>query len=240
MSAIVAMPRELEDDLPGLCRWAVAQFGASLALATSLANEDMVLLHALDVAARDLPSAERPVAFLLDTGRLHEETYVFMDRVRARFSLPLQVFAPDASALQTLYATQGAYGFRGSVEARKACCDARKVQPLARALQGRAAWMTGLRREQSPARQDVRITSADGALLKLAPLAAWNKSQVGDYLREHRVPQHPLHAEGFPSIGCAPCTRAVTEGEPDRAGRWWWESPDSKECGLHPIRRRQA
>lgn len=238
---MTTFPAHLEHDLPALCRWAAHEFGPRLTLATSLGREDMVLLHALGAASRDLPSEARPDAFLLDTGRLHEETYLFLDRVQDQFGLRVRVLVPRSSALESLYASHGAFGFRSSVDARQACCAVRKVEPLGRALRDRAAWMTGLRRAQSQTRQLVPVAELDTEhRLKLAPLAAWSTSDVGGYLRTHGVPEHPLHAEGFPSIGCEPCTRAIRPGESERAGRWWWESPDSKECGLHPIQRRRS
>lgn len=236
---MILPPPEVEDDLTALCEWAVRVFGARLRLAHSLANEDMVLLHALGAAAKALPASERPSAFLLDTGRLHDASYRFVDRIRERLpELELRVTVPRTERLEQLYVEQGTYGFRSSLAARKACCDARKVEPLGRALAGADAWMTGMRRAQSPTRAALPLAEVDPeGRLKLAPLANWSSDRVVDYLRQHNVPKHPLYAEGFASIGCEPCTRAIAPGEAERAGRWWWESADSKECGLHTIRR---
>lgn len=227
--------------LAAFCAWAVRTYGPGLVLATSLGKEDMVLLHALSAACEASAITEGPRAFLLDTGRLHEKTYAFFDLVRERYAIPIDVYLPDGPSVAALVQAQGAYGFRRSLEERRACCHVRKVEPLGRALAGRAAWMTGLRRAQSQTRAGVTLAShdADHGLVKLAPLAAWSDEDVHAYLREHQVPAHPLHAVGYPSIGCEPCTRAIQEGEAQRAGRWWWEDPENKECGLHlsPLHR---
>lgn len=235
MSADALPSAAIADDLPALSTWIVHLFGARASLAFSLANEDMVLLHALGVAAREVARELRPRVFVLDTGRLPDKSYRFLDSVREHLpTLHIDVFAPNADDLQRLYSAQGAYGFRASLAARQACCHARKVAPLARALDGQRAWVTGLRRAQSPTRSAIEIASVDdNGRVKLAPLAKWSAEDVLDYLQRHGVPRHPLYAEGYTSIGCDPCTRAIQPGEPERAGRWWWESADSKECGLH-------
>jgi phosphoadenosine phosphosulfate reductase len=199
-------------------------------LAHSLGAEDMVLLDL--IAAANLPIT----AFSLDTGRLPAETYTLLDALKTHYPThPVQVFFPDAAQVEALVANEGMNGFYRSVEARKACCGVRKMQPLKRALAGRSAWITGLRREQSPTRQTVsdQEWDADNGLVKYNPLIEWSEAEVWLYLRDHAVPYNALHDQHFPSIGCAPCTRAISVGEYVRAGRWWWENPESKECGLH-------
>jgi phosphoadenosine phosphosulfate reductase len=156
--------------------------------------------------------------------------------------IPIRVLAPDAAAAEALVARDGVYGFRSSIEARKACCDVRKVRPLRRGLAGAAGWIPGLRRGQSAGRAEVPFAAWDGAygLIKLNPLADWRLEQVEAYIARHGVPVNALHARGFPSIGCQPCTRAIRPGEDIRAGRWWWENEDGKECGLHNRPRARA
>jgi phosphoadenosine phosphosulfate reductase len=194
----------------------------------------MVVLHEASRAARDLSVKAR--VFLLDTGRLHQETYDLVDRARERYGVEFEIYAPDTVRVESLVRRKGANSFYRSVSDRRECCEIRKLEPLARALDGAAAWVTGLRREQGPTRTDVRVLERDlahGGITKWNPLAHWSTDRVWEFAREHDVPTHALHAQGFPSIGCAPCTRAVQEGEDPRAGRWWWEDPDHKECGLH-------
>ncbi len=200
---------------------------------TSFGAEDMVLLDL--IARHQLPIT----VFTLDTGRLPEETYQLMQDVEARYGARygrvVEVYFPDAQRVQQLVAAQGINGFYDSVENRKACCGVRKVEPLARALKGKAAWVTGMRAAQSVTRADLpaRAPDAEYGLTKFNPLHDWSETDVWDYLREHQVPTNALHARGYASIGCAPCTRAITVGEDIRAGRWWWENADTKECGLH-------
>lgn len=202
---------------------------ASLVMASSLGAEDMVLT--------DLILRERlPIRiFTLDTGRLHEQTLRVLARISDTYGQDVRVYFPSAGDVESLVAAQGINGFYQSVDARKACCRVRKVLPLARALTGRQAWITGLRREQSPTRAELRAEAwdADHGIAKWSPLADWNEAEVWAYLRAHKVPYNALHDQGFLSIGCAPCTRAVQPGEDARAGRWWWEHPETKECGLH-------
>ncbi|MFM2129421.1 MAG: Thioredoxin-dependent 5-adenylylsulfate reductase [Pseudomonadota bacterium] len=199
-------------------------------LALSLGAEDMVLL---DLAARDrLPIG----AFLLDTGRLPGETLDLLKRVRARYRVAIDVFQPDEESLVAFYREHSDDRIFQSVAARKACCHARKVVPLGRALAGKGAWITGLRRSQSATRTATPEKAWDGehGLYKFNPLAAWSADDVWAYIRNRDVPYNPLHDRGYASIGCAPCTRAISPGEDERAGRWWWEVPESRECGLHP------
>jgi phosphoadenosine phosphosulfate reductase len=211
-------------------RWAVAEFGDQVALASSFGAEDVVLI---DLLCR---VAERPRIFAIDTGRLHEATYEVMDRLRARYQLRFEVYFPERSLVEQLATEHGFHSFRDSLEARHACCYARKVEPLSRALSRLDAWITGLRREQSVTRTSVAAVEVDHAhdgIVKINPLADWTALEVWEHIRRHDVPYNCLHDEGFPSIGCAPCTRAVQPGEHPRAGRWWWEAPEQKECGLH-------
>jgi phosphoadenosine phosphosulfate reductase len=206
-----------------------ARFGDRAAIATSFGVEDIVLMH---LAKAHAPSAR---FFTLDTGRLHQETYEVMDAFRRRFGVAIDVYAPETKAVEALVGAHGPMSFRDGVSERKACCAIRKLEPLKRALAGKAAWVTGLRREQADSRANVDVVSFDDAwgLWKFNPLAALTKADVWAYVREYRLPYNRLHDVGYPSIGCAPCTRAVAATEDDRAGRWWWEQLEHKECGLH-------
>jgi phosphoadenosine phosphosulfate reductase len=209
--------------------WRVAAGHPPVALASSMGAEDMVLTDL--IARHALPIA----IFTLDTGRLPGETYALIDRVRDHYGLPIEVHYPDARALEAYVQVHGVNGFYRSRELRVGCCAIRKAAPLARALATRSAWITGQRRAQSTTRRDLAVEEFDAThhLPKFNPLADWTDAEVWDYLRAHDVPINPLHARGYPSIGCAPCTRAVEPGEDARAGRWWWEQPEHRECGLH-------
>lgn len=200
-----------------------------LSLASSLGAEDMVLTDALCRLGLDVP------IFTLDTGRLHPSTYRLMDRIHERYGRRLVVYWPEASAVEQLVREQGLNGFYHSPEQRRACCQVRKVAVLQRALAGQRAWLTGLRREQSPGRQAVALEEPDEhtGLVKLNPLVDWTREEVWAYLTQFSVPYNPLHDQGYASIGCEPCTRALEPGEEERAGRWWWEQASGKECGLH-------
>ena len=172
----------------------------------------------------------------LDTGRLPQETHDMIDRVRLRYGISVEVIAPDAGEVGRMVAAHGTNLFYESVELRRMCCDVRKSVPLAGALRGYDAWITGLRREQSATRAQTQVVTVDSdhdGIAKIAPLAGWTKQQVWDYIREHDLPYHSLYDRGYTSIGCAPCTRATAPGEDERAGRWWWEQGGVKECGLH-------
>ncbi len=215
---------------PEIVRWAAHTFSARVTLACSFGAEDMVLV---DLLAR---AAARPRIFVLDTGRLHQETYDAIEAARARYGLEFEVFCPRADAVEGLLRAKGPNSFYETVENRKECCAIRKLEPLARALSDVDAWMTGLRRAQSVTRTwmgKAAIDAEHGGILKINPLVEWSEADVWAYIRENDVPYNRLHDQGFPSIGCAPCTRAVAPGEGVRAGRWWWESPDTRECGLH-------
>jgi phosphoadenosine phosphosulfate reductase len=201
----------------------------SAALASSFGAEDMVLT---DLIARN----RLPIAiFTLDTGRLPGETYALIDRVREHYGVPIEVYYPDTRAIEAYVRDNGVNAFYRGVELRQGCCAIRKTEPLARALARRDAWITGQRRAQSVTRSAVEIEETDPAhaIRKFNPLADWSEDEVWTYVRDNAVPYNPLHDRGYPSIGCAPCTRAILPGEDIRAGRWWWESADHKECGLH-------
>lgn len=207
----------------------IASGWAPAAFANSLGAEDMVLT---DLIHRHAPAIGH---FSLDTGRLPPETYDLMGKVEDRYGVRIEIFAPDTAALESFVAANGINPFYRSVELRRACCGVRKVAPLKRALAGRRAWVTGLRREQAVTRGTTAESEfdADHGLRKFNPLADWTHADVWEYLERFDVPVNALHARGYPSIGCAPCTRAIAPGEDQRAGRWWWEQPEHKECGLH-------
>lgn len=209
--------------------WVAETFGERAAFATSLGAEDQVLL---DMISRIEP---KPAIFTLDTGRLFPETYDLLDRSEQRYRLGIRVVFPEAADVERMVSTYGINLFRSSVAARKLCCEVRKVAPLRKTLHGFEAWITGLRRDQSVTREGAAVVEWDevNGLVKINPLIEWDGSLVWQYLREHDVPYNPLHDKGFPSIGCAPCTRAVSPGEDPRSGRWWWEPKEQRECGLH-------
>ncbi|HRP22498.1 MAG TPA: phosphoadenylyl-sulfate reductase [Thauera sp.] len=214
-----------------LLREAVAEFGSQgeLAFANSFGAEDMVLTDL--ILANALPIE----VFSLDTGRLPAETYTLIGEVERRYATKLKIYFPDATAVETLVRSHGINAFYDSVELRKACCGVRKMEPLRRALAGKKAWITGLRAAQSITRAGLPLREFDSAngLQKLNPLSDWTEAEVWAYIRINEVPYNALHDQFYPSIGCAPCTRAIAVGEDVRAGRWWWENPESKECGLH-------
>ena len=206
----------------------VADF-PNAALASSLGAEDMVVTDAI-------LSAGLPIAiFTLETGRLHRETLDLLERVRSHYGHEIEAFGPDPDAMTRYVKEQGLNAFYESVDLRKRCCHIRKVEPLARALAGRDAWITGLRREQSVTRTDLPLHEHDSVhgIPKFNPLADWSEAEVWACIRARAVPYNALHDRGYPSIGCEPCTRAIRPGEDVRAGRWWWESSNAKECGLH-------
>ncbi|ROR34375.1 phosphoadenylyl-sulfate reductase [Inmirania thermothiophila] len=213
-----------------ILRWALERF-QRIALSFSGA-EDVVLV---DMAVRIRPDV---AVFSLDTGRLHPETYRFLERVREHYGIALEVLFPDAAEVEALVRERGLYSFYR--EGHKACCAVRKVAPLRRRLAGLDAWVTGQRRDQSPTRAAVPVVELDAAfsqpdrpLVKVNPLAEWSSAQVWAYIRAHDVPYNALHARGYVSIGCEPCTRPVLPHQHEREGRWWWEDAREKECGLH-------
>lgn len=203
----------------------------SITFSTSLGQEDQVIIH--HIATNKLPIE----TFTLDTGRLFQETYDVLDITKRKYKTPIQVFAPHTAEVEKLVNKKGPNSFYASVENRKECCGVRKIEPLKRALAGKDVWVTGLRQGQSQNRADFNFFSYDTTfdILKFNPLLHWSLSDVTKYLEQNNVPQNKLHANGFASIGCAPCTRAIEPGEDIRAGRWWWET-SKKECGLHSIK----
>lgn len=217
-----------KDAAQGLA-WVQQHLGGRATFSTSLGLEDQVLIHLL---AQHAPAVR---IFTLDTGRLFEETYRTLAATREQLGVNIQVMYPDTSAVQELVSSQGPYSFYTSLEARKQCCYIRKVEPLKRALQGAELWITGIRAEQNAHRNDLPQVEWDegNQLLKYHPLLHWTEADVRAHLKAHNVPYNVLHDRGFPSIGCAPCTRAIKPGEDPRAGRWWWERGSTQECGLH-------
>jgi len=200
--------------------------------ASSLAAEDMVLTDLILKSELDIG------IFSLETGRLHPETLDMLDKVKAHYGgYEIALYKPQPEAVDAYVAQNGLNAFYDSVEMRRECCRIRKVEPLGRALAGNKAWVTGQRRAQSTTRAELHVQEDDAAhgMVKFNPLADWSEEDVWNYIRANDVPYNALHDQGFPSIGCAPCTRAVQPGEDVRAGRWWWENPDSKECGLHMV-----
>jgi phosphoadenosine phosphosulfate reductase len=208
---------------------ALARYGR-LTYSSSLGAEAMVLT---DIIWSHLPAID---VFSIDTGRLHEETYELLERLQRRYRRRIRVVYPDAAQLEELVARQGVNGFYSSVEARLECCRVRKLEPFRRAIVGFPAWITGVRREQTAGRAAGEAVEWDDehGLHKISPLLEWSEEQVWQYIRWRGLPYNPLHDRQFPSIGCAPCTRAIQPGESRRAGRWWWEREESRECGLHP------
>jgi phosphoadenosine phosphosulfate reductase len=201
-----------------------------LVYSNSLGAEAMVLT---DIIWSYLPQID---VFSIDTGRLYEETYGLLEELQRRYRRTIRVVYPDAAALERLVARQGVNGFYNSVEARLECCRIRKVEPFRRAIAGYPAWITGVRHEQSASRAQAQPVEwdAEHGLLKISPLLDWSEAEVWQYIRARRLPYNPLHDRQYPSIGCSPCTRAIQPGESRRAGRWWWERQESRECGLHP------
>jgi thioredoxin-dependent adenylylsulfate APS reductase len=218
-------------DAEGVLRLAIETLGAGrVALSASFGPEDIVIL---DLLTRIVP---RPRVFTLDTGRLPEETHALIERVRERFGVDVEVFVPDAADVEAMVAERGPNLFYRSLDDRLRCCDVRKVRPLRRALATVDGWITGLRRDQTRTRArtpKVWLDLEHGLIWKVAPLADWTEAQVWAHIRAADLPYNALHDRGYPSIGCAPCTRAVEPGEDPRAGRWWWETEGSRECGLH-------
>ncbi len=214
-------------------RRAVETFGPGrIAFSTSLGAEDQVIVDLLHREGLPVP------VFTLDTGRLPQETYEVLDETRRRYGIRIEVLFPDAAALGQLVTEQGANLFYESIDKRKACCRVRKIEPLRQRLASLGAWICGLRREQSVTRTEIGVVEWDEGfgLVKVNPLFGKSEAWVWEYIREHGVPYNRLHDRGYPSIGCAPCTRAVEPGEDLRSGRWWWESPGHRECGLHRQR----
>ncbi|MFO7534902.1 MAG: phosphoadenylyl-sulfate reductase [Kiritimatiellia bacterium] len=214
-------------------QWALGAFQPNIAIAASFSLENVTVI---DLAVRVQPKVR---VFAIDTGRLPEETYEVAEAVRQRFGVRIEWVFPRREAVEQLEREQGLYSFRESIEARHACCNIRKVEPLSRALVGLQAWITGMRREQGVTRESLCPVQADpvhGNIVKVNPLFNWTTADVEAYVKKHSLPVNRLYQEGYTSIGCAPCTRAVEPGDHPRAGRWWWEAPEHKECGIH-VRR---
>jgi len=216
-----------EEDAEELVKWSAERFGARLALITSFQREGMVLV---DMAARLIPNI---AVFTLDTGRLPAETFQMIEKVKARYGTAIHLISPDSSELEFMTTEHGPDLFRRDVASRMLCCQIRKVRPLARRMRDYDACLVGLRREQSATRANIEQVDWHSTPVKIAPLAFWSAAQAGVYAQLHQVPEHPLYARGFASIGCEPCTRAIQPGESERSGRWWWEEDAAKECGLH-------
>ncbi len=228
--ALIASVNSKTDEVLALLSDASNEFGANnVTFANSFGAEDMVLT---DIILRNQLGIE---IFSLDTGRLPSETYDLIAKTEQSYNTKLKIFFPQADTVETYVRTHGINAFYESIELRKACCHMRKVEPLRRALNGKKAWITGMRAEQSTTRVNLpfREFDAGNQLEKLNPLSNWTEQEVWGYIRLHEVPYNKLHDQFYPSIGCAPCTRAIAVGEDIRAGRWWWEDPNSKECGLH-------
>ncbi len=214
---------------PGFLEVCLNLFGEKIALASSFSAEDQVITDML------FRVTDNPRIFTLDTGRLPQETYDVMEETRQRYKANIQILFPDHEQVEEMVAEYGPNLFYESVENRKLCCRVRKIEPLKRALKELDAWICGLRSEQSPTRQKLEKIEWDESfgLIKVNPLVDWTTEQVWQYIEDNNVPYNKLHDKGYPSIGCAPCTRAIEQGQDIRAGRWWWEEPEHKECGLH-------
>ena len=212
-----------------LIKSAAAQY-SPLTQASSLGAEDMVITHLMQEAGLDNASAS---IFVLDTGMLHAETLALVDRIEERYAFKVDIYHPDADAASAFVQANGAQAMYKSLALRKQCCHIRKMEPLDRALDGKKGWLTGLRREQSAARAEVHDIELQSERAKVNPLVEWTQGDIWHFISVNAIPYNLLHDQFFPSIGCAPCTRAVTLGEDFRSGRWWWENESAKECGLH-------
>ena len=214
-----------------ILKWSISEFGPKAGLASSFGMEDMVIIDVLSQLKGDI------TIFTLDTGRLHEETYEGMERARSKYGVTIKAYFPNKEDVENLQRNKGFFSFRESMENRKECCSIRKIEPLNRALSNLDAWITGLRRDQGLTRVDVEKVAIDdnhNSILKINPLADWSLKMIEEYIKINDVPINALHKKNYPSIGCAPCTRSIEKGEDIRSGRWWWENPEHKECGLHP------
>lgn len=210
-------------------RFFLNEFKGKIALASSLGAEDQVLTQMVQNIDKEAS------IFTLDTGRLFPETYDLIHRTNTKYGIKMKIYFPDASKVEEMVNNEGINLFFESVEKRKRCCQIRKIQPLKRAFEGLDVWICGLRKEQSVTRTNMQVVEWDegNQMIKVNPLIEWSESQVWDYIKEKSIPYNTLHDQNYPSIGCQPCTRAIMEGEEVRAGRWYWEDPDTKECGLH-------
>lgn len=212
--------------------WFLREYKGKIGLASSLSIEDQAIT---EMICKIDPSCR---IFTLDTGRLFPQTYSLISKTKDRFGKQIEVYFPDYKAVEAMVGEHGVNLFYESVELRKRCCHVRKIEPLKRAFEGLEVWICGLRREQSVTRADNNVVEWDkgNGIIKINPLIDWSEAQVWDYIKQNQIPYNVLHDQGYPSIGCQPCTRAVKEGEDLRAGRWWWENPEQKECGLHNQR----
>jgi len=219
----------LDKSSPEVLAWFLKEYNGKIALASSMGAEDQVLT---DMIVKIDPSTK---IFTLDTGRLFPETYELIEKTSLRYKINVRVYFPNSEQVEQMVSEKGINLFFHSIENRKECCHIRKIEPLKRAFKGLDVWICGLRREQSTTRTNNQLVEWDEAngLIKLNPLIDWSEQQVWDYIKQNSVPYNVLHDKGFPSIGCQPCTRAIFPGEDVRAGRWWWENPETKECGLH-------
>ncbi|HDP75636.1 MAG TPA: phosphoadenylyl-sulfate reductase [Bacteroidales bacterium] len=225
-----ALNRQFEGkDALSVLQWFLNEFKGRIALSSSMGAEDQVLT---DMVMKIDPEIR---IFTLDTGRLFYETYELIERTSLRYKKNIEIFFPSPAEVERMVTEKGINLFYQSIENRKECCRVRKIEPLKRAFQGLDVWICGLRRNQSATRTENQMVEWDEAngLFKLNPLIDWSEQNVWEYIKAKGVPYNPLHDKGFPSIGCQPCTRAIEPGEDIRAGRWWWENPETKECGLH-------
>ena len=221
---------QLDHDAPEeAIKYFVDQFPGEIALASSLGAEDQVLTHMIAGIDKSIK------IFTLDTGRLFPETYDLIEKTNSRYKINIEVFFPNADKVQQMVNSHGINLFYYSIENRKMCCHVRKIEPLKRAFSGLKVWICGLRKYQSVTRTNNQLVEYDeqNNLLKINPLINWTEEQVWNFIKSNRIPYNALHDQGFPSIGCQPCTRAIMPGEDVRSGRWWWERPEEKECGLH-------
>lgn len=228
------LAQQLNDQLKNATPEEILQYflpkhGTRIALASSLGLEDQVLTDMAVKVNRDVR------VFTIDTGRLFPECYQLIDRTNDKYDIKIEVYSPDHTGVETYVREHGVNAFYQSVELRKACCRCRKIEPLLRALSTLDVWICGLRASQAVTRTNIDVVEWDSnnGLIKVNPLAKWSEEDVWRYIKENHVPYNKLHDQGFPSIGCQPCTRAIQPGEDIRAGRWWWEDPEHKECGLH-------
>ena len=230
MNKIELLNQQFEGKSPEeVLQYFLTEYKGKIALSSSLSIEDQLLT---DLIVKIDPSTR---IFTLDTGRLFPETYSLIDKTNMKYNIQLEVLFPKHEDVQKMVKEEGINLFYAGIYSRKRCCNVRKMEPLRRAFQGLDVWICGLRREQSVTRKDMQVVEWDEAnqLIKLNPLINFTEAQVWEYIKAHKVPYNKLHDQGFPSIGCQPCTRAVQPGEDIRAGRWWWEDPEHKECGLH-------
>ncbi|URA09230.1 phosphoadenylyl-sulfate reductase [Thermospira aquatica] len=213
-----------------ILRWGIQTFGKTrIAFASSIGVEDQVITHMI-------MSIDKNVRiFTIDTGRMFQEVYFTIEKTENRYDFKYEIYFPDYRQVEKMVNEKGINLFYNSIENRKLCCHVRKVEPLRRALRGVKCWICGLRREQSLTRENIQPIEWDevNGLYKLNPLYNWTTEKVWQFIKEHKIPYNKLHDQGYPSIGCMPCTRAIKEGEDIRSGRWWWENPEHKECGLH-------